>query len=164
MNVFYLDECPLKCADMHCHVHQNKMIIEYAQLLSTAHHVLDGDASIDGLYKLTHRNHPSAVWVRESSDHYDYVYELWVHLCINYTKRTGKTHATEKRLGDVIGRWPNNMSASVPFTEPTQCMPDEYKHDDTVTAYRQYMKAKLNEWQNREKPIKVIFDITPNWL
>ena len=163
MNVFYLDECPLKCATMHCHVHQNKMIIEYAQLLSTAHHIIDGDASIDGLYKVTHRNHPSAIWVRESTDHYDYVLELWIALCALYTKRTGKEHATYRKLFSKLIRWPARIEQK-PFVEPPQCMPDEYKHDDTVTAYRQYMKAKLNEWQSREKPIKVLFDITTDWL
>ena len=33
-------------------------------MLSTAHRVLDGDEYADrrGLYKLAHKNHPSAIW------------------------------------------------------------------------------------------------------
>ena len=66
------------------------MIVEYAQLLSTAHRVLDGeeyegrtannrrirrfkmaDSNVENtLYKASHINHPSAVWVRQSSQHY----------------------------------------------------------------------------------------------
>jgi hypothetical protein len=42
MNIFYLDEDPKICAQYHCDKHVVKMIIEYAQLLSTAHRVLDG--------------------------------------------------------------------------------------------------------------------------
>jgi len=42
MNIFYLDKDPIKSAEMHCDKHVVKMIIEYAQLLSTAHRVLDG--------------------------------------------------------------------------------------------------------------------------
>jgi len=42
MNVFYLDRDPVTAAKMHCDKHVVKMIIEYAQLMSTAHRVLDG--------------------------------------------------------------------------------------------------------------------------
>lgn len=42
MNIFYLDNDPLKCAQMHNDKHCIKMILEYCQLLSTAHRVLDG--------------------------------------------------------------------------------------------------------------------------
>jgi hypothetical protein len=64
MNIFYTNENPIIAAQDHCLVHQNKMIIEYAQLLSSAHHILDGEYAIDGIYKATHKNHPSAIWVR----------------------------------------------------------------------------------------------------
>ena len=40
MNIFgYLDKDPKRCAEMHCDKHVVKMILEYAQLLSTAHRV-----------------------------------------------------------------------------------------------------------------------------
>ena len=42
MNIFFLDEDEKKCAQMHVDRHVCKMVIEYAQLLSTAHRVLDG--------------------------------------------------------------------------------------------------------------------------
>ena len=43
MNIFYLDKDPKTCAQYHCDKHVVKMILEYAQLLSTAHRVLDGN-------------------------------------------------------------------------------------------------------------------------
>ena len=51
MNIFYLDEDVQKCAEYHVDRHVVKMILEYAQLLSTAHRVLDGDDK-----KLLHDN------------------------------------------------------------------------------------------------------------
>ena len=42
MNLFYLDTRPEKCATLHCDKHVVKMIIEYAQLMSTAHRMIDG--------------------------------------------------------------------------------------------------------------------------
>ena len=41
MNIFYLDHDVQKCAEMHCDKHVVKMILEYAQLLCTAHHAKD---------------------------------------------------------------------------------------------------------------------------
>ena len=43
MNIFYLHEDPQVSAKMHCDKHVVKMILESAQMLSTAHRVLDGD-------------------------------------------------------------------------------------------------------------------------
>ena len=43
MNIFLLHENPTICAEMHCDKHVVKMVIEYAQLMSSAHIVLDGD-------------------------------------------------------------------------------------------------------------------------
>ena len=57
MNIFYLHDDPIYCAQMHCDKHVVKMILEYAQLLSTAHHEIDGTPSID-CYKPTHKTIP----------------------------------------------------------------------------------------------------------
>ena len=40
MNIFYLHDDPVNLQKMHCDKHVVKMIIEYAQLLSTAHRML----------------------------------------------------------------------------------------------------------------------------
>ena len=41
MNIFKLADYPKQCAEDHCDKHIVKMILEYGQLLSTAHHVLE---------------------------------------------------------------------------------------------------------------------------
>ena len=63
MNIFYLDPRPDTAAEMHCDKHCVKMILEYAQMLSTAHRERDGDERADNLsmYKRAHLNHPSTV-------------------------------------------------------------------------------------------------------
>ena len=42
MNIFALSSDPETAAKWHCDCHVNKMIIEAAQMLSTAHRILDG--------------------------------------------------------------------------------------------------------------------------
>jgi hypothetical protein len=140
MNIFYLSRDPEEAASMHIWPkHTVKMILESAQLLSTAHHVLDGDGS--GPYKKTHTNRPSAVWVRESALNYGYVYELMMALGEEYTAKTGKTHKTISDHADTLKLLPKNIPM-IDFQDPPQCMPDEYKADDAVEGYHNYYEFK----------------------
>lgn len=143
MNIFYLDKCPINAATMQCDKHVVKMILETAQLLSTAHRVLDGDERADtmGLYKTTHKNHPSAVWVRSGALNYIWTARHLNALCSEYTKRYGKVHKTE-RLLTKLALLPNNIERTSKMYEPPMCMPDQYKQENcAVTAYRNYYKG-----------------------
>ena len=173
MNIFYLHNDPQKCAEMHVDKHCVKMILEYAQLLSTAHRVLDGtqltrlsktgrkqtafvlpDARESLLYSATHINHPSAVWVRQSAQNYDWLYQLFGWLCNEYTYRYGKIHATQ-RLDSELMIPPKNIPFGK-FTEPTPAMPDDYKvAGDSIKSYHNYYngdKQRMFSWKNRETP------------
>lgn len=156
MNIFYLDQCPRKAARMHCDKHVVKMILEYAQLLSTAHHVLDGadGAYVDKLYRVTHKNHPSAVWVRQSTLHYKYVYDMFVELCTVYTEIYGKVHLTQTKLLHVLRHQPDGME-SKQFEQPPQCMPEEFHSNDSVKSYQDYYriaKAAILKYKSRNLP------------
>lgn len=158
MNIFYLSRDVTECARYHCDKHVVKMILEYAQLLSTAHRVLDGDfaASRLGCYKATHVNHPSAVWVRASRDHYDWLVSLFDALCREYTHRYGKHHKCESMHGLL------NVPENIPeagWTDPPQCMPDEYKQDDTVQAYRDYIVGAKSHFAKWDRGVTT----TPPW-
>ena len=47
MNIFYLDKDPIKAAQMSCDKHCVKMIVESAQMLSTANRMIDGKEYTD---------------------------------------------------------------------------------------------------------------------
>ena len=70
MNIFYLDKCPEKAAKLQYNKHVVKMILESAQMLCAAHHVLGDPNEVP--YKLAHKNPPSTIWVRENSLHYEW--------------------------------------------------------------------------------------------
>jgi len=155
MNIFYLNRKPDIAAQMMCDKHVVKMILESAQMLSTAHRVLDGDEYADrvGLYKMTHKNHPSSIWARSAHENYDW---LWAHmdaLMKEYTYRYGKHHATERMIHD-LWKPPYNLPVG-DFTDPPQCMPDYCKSGDVVTAYHKYYimeKSDFATWKRRDKP------------
>jgi hypothetical protein len=157
MNIFFLDKSPKIAAQMMCNKHVVKMIVESAQMLSTAHRVCDGDdyANEMGLYKLAHKNHPSTKWVRSSSENYRWLWKHFDALMKEYTYRYGKTHATS-RLRIALYKPPTNIVNGVPVTDPPQCMPEECKHEDTVFAYQTYYiveKSGFAKWTKRETPV-----------
>ena len=174
MNIFVLDESPVKAAEYHCNKHVVKMILEYTQLLCTAHRVLDGEETIElsknnrkvkrwkfenslkdkVIYSATHVNHPSAVWVRESSSHYWWLYNLLKELHYEYKLRYDKTHKCFVYL-KVLDVLPKNIKVSKNFKQPPQAMPEDYKCEDSIKAYRNYYinaKAYMAKWTSRQVP------------
>ena len=154
MNIFALHSDPYRAAKMHCDKHVVKMILETAQMLSTAHHVHDMECAQDGLYKIAHKNHPSTKWVRESNNNYMWAWCLMHGLCKEYTARYGKIHATETKLLQKLMNPPHNIPIGCKTSIP-QCMPIEYKCDDTVQAYRNYYigaKKDIAVWKHGNYP------------
>tara|TARA_B100000029_G_scaffold482512_1_gene532646 strand:+ start:280 stop:756 length:477 start_codon:yes stop_codon:yes gene_type:complete len=153
MNIFYLDNHPDDAAEMHCDKHCVKMILEYAQMLSTAHRELDGNVP-DILYKSTHKNHPSTIWTRSSKQHYDWLFRLFRMLSAEYTLRYGKIHKTWEKLGKILETAPKNIVENG-WSDPPQCMPDHCKKPDTIDAYRNYYlteKASFSTWNYSKQP------------
>lgn len=149
MNIFYLDSNPRKCAEYHNNKHVVKMILETAQLLCGSHWVTGGEAP----YKLSHKNHPCSIWVREDLNNYLWLCELGLELCSEYTDRYGKRHKTE----DIIN-WCRENTPKIPkvkFTHPPLAMPDEYKEKCHVQSYRNYYmgeKRDFSSWKYRDVP------------
>ena len=163
MNIFYLDPRPDTAAEMHCDKHCVKMILEYAQMLSTAHRVLDGDDAHPDLYKIAHKNHPSTIWTRSSKQHYDWLFRLFRMLSAEYSIRYGlisdsndtfKVHKSWEKLGKILETAPKNLKDNG-WTDPPQCMSDYCNEENTVDAYRNYYiqeKKSFAEWKHTREP------------
>ena len=185
MNIFYLHEDPIQNAKWHIDKHIVKMPIEYAQLMSTAHRLLDGEMYLgktaigrnikrwrlhdereDILYKASHINHPSAIWVRESIENYFEMYKLYMAVLAEFTNRYGKVHGSSKPSIALI-RPPKNIPM-VKGTQLPQCMPEICKvKNNPILAYRNYYIVEKNSfasWKNREIPEWFqTKDIIPTW-
>ena len=152
MNIFVLDLDVKKCAKYHVNRHCTKMIVEYAQLLCGVHHAIE--AQYDIPYKLSHKNHPSAIWARECIENYIWLCDLGLELCKEYTYRYEKRH---KSL-DVI-EWATlnkpKLTSKGDITSFALAMPDECKVGNAVESYRTYYmveKRSIAEWKKREIP------------
>lgn len=148
MNIFVLDENPIIAAQMHCDKHCVKMILETAQLLSTAVRL----QSIDYGYSITHRNHPCSVWCRANRENFEWLKQLGLNLCQEYTFRYDKTHKSET----IIANAPAEHIAPGTRTPFILAMPDEYKVlGNAVQSYRNYYrgaKSNILMYTNRKPP------------
>jgi hypothetical protein len=152
MNIFFLDFDTQKCAQYHCDKHVVKMILETAQLLCGVHH-LTPQVTPQVPYKLSHKNHPCAIWTRESLTNYLYLCDLGLELSKEYTYRYGKRHKSQDVIEWCVTNKP--LIKDVGFTTPPKAMPDEYKVMDVVESYRNYYvgaKKDFAKWKNREIP------------
>ena len=154
--------------------HVVKMILESAQLLSSAHRVLDGieiegksqtgrkakrwilpDAREGIIYTATHINHPSAVWCRTSVRNYDWLVDHFYALMREYTHRYGKTHKCYGEISYMLQSPPHKLKAW-DWTEMPSCMAEEYIiSDNPIINYRNYYregKKNLHKWTNRQPP------------
>jgi len=149
MNIFYLDKDIKKCAEYHCDKHVVKMILESAQLLSSAHWMNNSEAP----YKLSHKNHPCSVWVRNSLSNYKYLCNLGIELCKEYTFRYDKIHKSQAVIEWCLNNLPKIKDNG--FTEPPKAMGDEYKVNGVIDSYRNYYKLAKKEfatWKKRDIP------------
>ena len=138
MNIFYLDKCPIKAAQVQYNKHVVKMILESAQMLCTAHHCYGDKDQIENVpYKQAHLNHPSTVWTRRSKSTYMWLYNHMMALGDEYTKRYGKTHLSITKCKDFLAIPPRHIQGD-DWCQPPQAMPDEYKDKCSIKAYWNY--------------------------
>jgi len=172
MNRFVLHNDPFIAAKMHCDKHVVKMILEEAQMLSTAHRILDGKEYVDAssgrrikrwqlpstendsaLYKATHVGHPCTQWSMQSNNNYTWAVCLLEGLLNEYTHRYGKYHKTESIFRRLVAL-PRNIPVG-PLTPFPQAMPDDCKRNNPVDGYRAYYrehKKAFAKWSKREQP------------
>ena len=168
MNIFVLHQSPKVAAKMHCDKHIPKMIVESAQMLSTAHRILDGEEYLapsksgkrmvkhyqlssydDLIYKAVHAGHPCTIWTMKSYANYVWHWDLWRHLSDEFEYRFKKVHASWDKLADVLYNLPKNIPNGG-MTPWALAMPDQYKTDDPVSSYRNYYlgdKARFAKWE-----------------
>jgi hypothetical protein len=175
MNIFVLNEDPKQAAWDMCNKHVVKMIVESCQLLSTAHHVLDGseitrtgkngrkfktyetsrkDFFFPSLLRCTMVNHPCTIWTRSSAAAYHW---LWLHvkeMLKVYEARYNKIHSYDSLVQYSLIHLPLNIPL-VPLPPFAQAMPDEYKRENAVEAYRAYYvgaKSRFAVWPENKIP------------
>lgn len=141
MNIFFTSECPTESAKFLDTKRVNKMILESAQMLSTALRIngFEGD-----IYKATHANHPSNIWARETRANYLWLLDHFKALAEEYYSRRGKWHKSYVNLYDTLSNnshlIPDGKLTSFANCAARQDLNISYKHlQDVTLAYRLYL-------------------------
>jgi len=158
MNIFVLDTCAHTAAHSLCDQHVRKMTLETAQILCTVAHKM----GIKAPYKPTHFNHPCVLWAGETADNLMWTGWHGLSLASEYRRRFGKLHASGAVVEHMFmfalaGKLCEMPTGITPFV---QCMPEDYRGDDPVQAYRRYYRAckvvfpsgRKATWTNVDKP------------
>jgi hypothetical protein len=160
MNIFWLHGDVGACAHMACDQHVVKMVTEHTQLLTSAlYHYGFKPLSM----RVSHANHPCAVWARADFANFVALYCLNEAYAMEYATRYGKVHSSYLTMvydvayhgwSDIrqaftdAGADANRMSMRRMFRHPTlyatippQAVPEPYKReaksiDDLIRVYR----------------------------
>jgi hypothetical protein len=162
MNIFILDENPIKAAEYHCDKHVVKMILELFQQMGSA--VIRHGATPNQMpltskgtpLKGGYHNHPCTRWCGNSRINFMWAQTHAIALCEEYTKRYNKIHSCEngiKHLGSM-----QHMINGESITPFALAMPEQYKSHDPVYSYRQYY---IHEKKNFAKWNKL--NNVPDW-
>ena len=148
MNIFFLHKHPVIAAQMQCDKHVVKMVLETAQMLSTAARAQGHDVG----YKSAYPKHPMTLWVSQNADNFRWAWLHGMSLAKEYTNRYDKIHKSQEIL-EQLENYATGDENNI--TKPPQCMPDQYKTDNYVTAYRNYYvgdKKRFAKYTNRDVP------------
>jgi len=172
MNIFFLSANPRRCARWHVDKHVVKMILEYTQILYTAHWVNGGGDKVlkeapiclstgKRGYKKHAAKHPSVLWASAALPHY--LWLCWLALCLveeyNFRFRPSKPHACLEHLVWLERNVPVGLLTKLNWlSSPTPAMPDEYKvYDTSEECYIAYYRGSKQErglfkWTGRQVP------------
>ena len=147
MNIFYVYEDPTHAAVCLPDKLVVKMPLESTQMLCSVWYKYNYGGRVP--YKQTHKNHPCTLWAGESLGNYVWLWQHALELCFEYTRRYNKIHKCQQIVLDLEYRNIKFAFESSVKTAHPQCMPEEYKHNNSVKAYRNYYigeKSKIAKW------------------
>jgi hypothetical protein len=164
MNLFILSLIQREIAQFMMDKHVSKILLEAVQMLCSCKRILDPDdeKTNSQIYKLAHKNHPVTIWCRKSKVNFLWTLELIEELHNEWRFRYGHpaTKFHKSYLMALILKY--NMPSDDKFEERyltpfALAMPEQYKSDDAVEAYRNYYmseeKQRIASWKKkREKP------------
>lgn len=145
MNIFVTSKCPVESAQFLDTKRVNKMILESAQMLSTA--MREHGYINDDIYKTTHKNHPSNIWVRTTRANYQWLLDHFKALAETYYARRGKWHKSYRELYMKLSEGAKYIPEGE-LTPFANCAANkdkgvDYKHiSDTIHAYQLYLNDR----------------------
>lgn len=152
MNIFATSSCPVESAKYLDTKRVNKMILESAQILSTARYLWGYGAP----YRPTHIHHPCVIWAASSKGNYIWLLQHFIALCDTFKHRRNKIHKCELLINCLMKDiHVDNMHPQTPHPNcaANSSLNISYKHIENVhDAYKLYLNDR---WEHDK--------IEPTW-
>ena len=152
MNIFVLDENPITAAQCMDDVRVPKMCVESAQMMASAlrrHGATDEQMPLTKAgkpYRGGYKHHPCTVWAGDSRANFQWLARHAQALLTEYSNRFDKVHACNGPIH--IMSCKDYIIPEGGLMHFAQAMPDEYKDNDAVKAYRAYYHSKqFAKWE-----------------
>ena len=153
MNIFILDENPIIAARYHCDAHIHKLILESAQMASSAARFLQLPSVIYPLlYKPAYLSHPCTMWVCESPANLNWMLMLAQEL-ERIRAELGFRRHNSSGIIDLVSEsvthefgYLANPELHTPFAEAMYARIKVRSNLSTIQKYQLYYRTKLNEW------------------
>lgn len=159
MNIFVVSPDTHECAKALDDLRLNKMIVETAQLLSTA--MRECGYVVDDIYKTTHVNHPCAVWARASDANYRWLLIYMSDLVEERQYRTGKGHKSYDIFNTLCGG-PKLMPPGQ-LTPFANCSAYTFADFNPTGIFRAYQLTLIDKWAKDKRPPKWTNRQKPSW-
>ena len=161
MNIFALDKCPMQSAQWLDDIRKNKMILESAQMLSTAVRVLSPDTDLS-VYKVAYLNHPCTIWARQSRDNFKWLLSHMSHL---FLQKDG-LHKSASLLTDFqkyadSGYFPSE--GLTPFANCARNLERGVDYSDVKNVHQAYRMYMNDRWKETNITLTWRWGREPEW-
>lgn len=160
MNLFVFHKSPARSAILLDDKRLNKLILESAQMLSTAIHFhKDG---IEGIYKSSYIHHPVTKWVHKTRANYNwtlqYMKSLWVEKQYRFPRGSHKSALLIPIFEECNKYIPEGELTPFQNSAKNEKLGLDFTYMPVHKAYREYFLARLNmdkspKWTNRNKDV-----------
>lgn len=144
MNIFVTSHCPIQSALELDNKRIVKMILETAQMLSTAlrrHGVGNGPH-----YKSAYQKHPCTLWTGRTRGNFGWLVDHGLSLCAIYSSIYGRVHASEGVIQFADRNRKKIPAGSLqPFAD---CA--EFKHRTDLNIHERYQMFMNYKWNHRD--------------
>lgn len=155
MNIFVVSSDPVECAICLDDKRLIKMIVESAQMLSTA----VARYGVKAPYRATHINHPCTLWSGDSKANYEWHIALLKSMGDEYTRRFSKDH---KSIVDCFA----SLKEKASFIPEGKLTP--FKNcsmfKDIEEVHEAYRVTLIEKWKRDKRPPKWTNASKPTWF
>lgn len=165
MNIFITSFDSKEAASHLDDLRLNKMILETAQLLSSAYRHLFGENEL--LYKNTHLNHPCSIWARQNIDNYSWLVQYFDDLAKEkikrdaYLKKEVQPHKSWSKLFKLFTSKKTNNYKSKLSGDFFDFNCTDFKDEKDIRIA--YQKQMVKKWKHDLKPPKWTANKIPNF-